>query len=512
MKLVTYGSGESRAGEFVSGPGDVFVPDEAHRSESTHAGSDRRSNRGAALAIAFGTADAMWAAGYFGRIPPPHGWLPPAGLLAAFVIIQFAGGFILGVCRNATWITALLAGAGTSLINLLILGSLLREEHNQGEIASGVAGLIILSAVLSLAGFALGRWRGASSDVAINWTGRLAKVAAFATFILVIAGGLVTGHEAGLAVVDWPNTEGNLMFLYPLAKMTGGVYYEHAHRLYGALVGLTTIALAFQIWRTTSPSLAGRGLGGGWHLQRQSPPPPQPSPSKRVRESAPHTWLRCIALVAVVLVIVQGILGGLRVTGEFTLSDDPAQTSPNLALAIVHGVLAQVFLGLIVAIAALTSTTWAQTTIADHASTNTTRKLASALVAILLLQLVLGATYRHLNASPDFARAAIHAVLGLHIVMAFVVLLTGFILGIQLRTTRTSLPVLRTLGGLLLIAIHVQVILGIVAVVLVLGRRPALPTEQIPSLEIITTTAHQATGALLLSLAILIAMWVRRVL
>ena len=50
-------------------------------------------------------------------------------------------------------------------------------------------------------------------------------------------------------MVDWPNTFGTNMFLYPLSKMTGGIYYEHAHRLFGALVGLTTIGLAVRLWR-----------------------------------------------------------------------------------------------------------------------------------------------------------------------------------------------------------------------------------------------------------------------
>ena len=83
-----------------------------------------------------------------------------------------------------------------------------------------------------------------SIALGLGFTAVHANVTVAATFLLVVAGGLVTSNEAGLAVVDWPNSFGYNMFLYPLAKMTGGIYYEHAHRLYGSLVGLTTIVLA----------------------------------------------------------------------------------------------------------------------------------------------------------------------------------------------------------------------------------------------------------------------------
>jgi cytochrome c oxidase assembly protein subunit 15 len=217
-----------------------------------------------------------------------------------------------------------------------------------------------------------------------------------------------------------------------------------------------------------------------------------------------------LVCIAVVLVIIQGILGGLRVTGGFTLSDDPSQTSPNLALAIVHGVVAQIFLGLIVAIAALTSTAWKTGRTVEHSSAQTDRKLTNTLVAMLLLQLILGATYRHLNAAPDVASTVLHSVLGLHILIALGLLVQGFIVGVRLCTTYKPSPILRRLGGGLLITLNAQVILGIVAALLVLSRQSPQPGDRIPPLEVIVTTAHQATGALLFALAILAALWTHR--
>nr|MCU0234961.1 COX15/CtaA family protein [Thermoanaerobaculales bacterium] len=243
-----------------------------------------------------------------------------------------------------------------------------------------------------------------------------------ATFLLVVAGGLVTSNEAGLAVVDWPNTFGSNMFLYPLARMTGGIYYEHAHRLFGALVGLTTIALALRLWR---------------------------------RET--RAWLKWLAAAAVLLVVVQGILGGLRVTGSFTLSTSASDMAPSIALAVMHGVLGQAFLGLMVAIAVVTSRSWLAAPPAEpRASLGGDRSLQLWLVATLLVQLVLGAAQRHLA--------------------------WGLIIHISLAAVVTMLAVI---AG--------RAIVG-------------SPTAA----EVTLATAHQATGAALLALAVALALWTRR--
>ena len=135
---------------------------------------------------------------------------------------------------------------------------------------------------------------------------RLALITAGATFVLILFGGLVTNTGAALAVPDWPTTFGHNMFLYPWAGMVGGIFYEHSHRLIGAVVGLLTLGLGAVLW----------GAGGR---------------------------LRWLGLAAVAAVVVQGLLGGLRVV------------LLQGTLAILHGCLAQAFFGLLVAIALLTS-------------------------------------------------------------------------------------------------------------------------------------------------------------
>src|SRR4029453_16501788 len=110
------------------------------------------------------------------------------------------------------------------------------------------------------------------------WPHRIAVVLACATFPLLFIGGLVTSKGAGLAVPDWPTTFGYHMFLYPWSKMVGNIFYEHSHRLVASAVGLLTIALTLAFW---------------------------------LRER--RHWLRWLGVVALLLVILQGVIGGLRV-------------------------------------------------------------------------------------------------------------------------------------------------------------------------------------------------------
>jgi len=172
---------------------------------------------------------------------------------------------------------------------------------------------------------------------------RLALVTLAATFVLILLGGLVTNTGAALAVPDWPSSFGYNMFLLPWARMVGGVFYEHSHRLAGAAVGLLTLGLAAALWRA-----------GG-----------------RLR------WLGAAAVLAVV---AQGVLGGLRVVLE-------ADT-----LAIVHGSLAQAFFALLAAIALLTSRAAAAPA---RAADPGARRLALAAVAVVYAQIVAGALLTH---------------------------------------------------------------------------------------------------------------------
>ena len=80
------------------------------------------------------------------------------------------------------------------------------------------------------------------------WLRRFAFGTALVTLALIAVGGLVTSHEAGMAVPDWPNTYGYNMFLFPISKWVGGIREEHSHRLFASWVGLLTTVLMVWLW------------------------------------------------------------------------------------------------------------------------------------------------------------------------------------------------------------------------------------------------------------------------
>jgi cytochrome c oxidase assembly protein subunit 15 len=278
----------------------------------------------------------------------------------------------------------------------------------------------------------------------------------------VVAGGLVTSHEAGLAVVDWPNTFGTNMFLYPLSKMTGGIYYEHAHRLFGSLVGLATLVVAWRLWRTDA-----------------------------------RRWVKHLSLAAVVLVITQGIMGGLRVTGRLTMSQAPEDMAPNLFLAAAHGVLGQVFLGLMVVLAVITSLRWRTSGDAlGVKAAGTERTLQHWLVGTLLVQLVLGAVQRH------FAQGLV-----VHISMAAVVAMLAWVAGARAWVLYPRARPVHWFGRAVVIVVSVQLVLGVAALAVTMGEAVSGDPG---SWEVAFATAHQATGALLLACSVALATWTRR--
>ena len=423
----------------------------------------QRSRTVELLVFGFGTSVAMWFSGYLARLP---GIEAPSSVLGGVLLVCLAaGGWVAGRQGSGGLRLGLRAGLVTAALNLLVLGSLLGGGGGGGVRVSAVLwlpGSFLATAVLVGAGAAAGAASQASPSGPRDWPFWFAAVAAVATLLLLVVGGVVTSHKAGLAVVDWPNSFGTNMFLFPLSRMTGGVYYEHAHRLFGSLVGLTTVALAVVV-----------------HLSDR------------------REWLRRFSLLAVAAVLAQGILGGLRVTGRLTLSADPSQTAPSLTLAIVHGVFGQLFFGMVVALAVFLSATFRSVAgPVTRRSAGVDRGLSALLASVLLVQLVLGAIQRHLAQG-----------LLIHISLAVVVIGLAFACGSRAAGLYRDLKVLRSTGLLLSVAIALQVSLGILAVVAIgVENGPAGPAAW----QVALRAAHQATGAVLLACAISLAIWTRR--
>jgi cytochrome c oxidase assembly protein subunit 15 len=253
---------------------------------------------------------------------------------------------------------------------------------------------------------------------------------AAATGVLIVFGGLVTNTGAALAVPDWPTTFGHNMFLYPPSGMVGGVFYEHSHRLLGALVGLLTVALAVTLWRA----------GGR---------------------------LRAFGVAAVVAVVLQGVIGGLRVV--FTTD----------ALAMVHGPFAQAFFAFVVSLAVLTS---ARMAAPASAFDDRTRALTVAAAALVYLQIVFGALLTHAG------------YLALHLVGATAVFVVTPMATARLR--RSGDAVAAPAARVALVLLGVQLLLGAGSY---LARFSAIwiPGGQLTML--VLPVAHRLAGGLLLA-------------
>jgi cytochrome c oxidase assembly protein subunit 15 len=192
----------------------------------------------------------------------------------------------------------------------------------------------------------------------------IALLTAVATFPLIFMGGLVTSHQAGMSVPDWPNSYGYNMFLFPPRLWIGNIFYEHTHRLMGTVVGMLSILLTIVACKIE---------------QRR--------------------WVRWLAAAVLGAVIFQGVLGGLRVV------------LVQLDLAIVHACVAQAFFCLAALVAIVTSRWWIDSEIAKQFDSTAARRplaLAGACVFAIYLQLIVGATMRHYDAGlaiPDLPLA-----------------------------------------------------------------------------------------------------------
>src|ERR1039457_6663402 len=181
------------------------------------------------------------------------------------------------------------------------------------------------------------------------WLHRFAVLTAIITFFLLGIGGLVTGHEAGMAVPGWPTSYGYTMFALPFKFWHGGAFFEHSHRLLASGAGFLTTVLAVWLWLKN-----------------------------------PRKWMKWLGVAAFMLVVAQGVLGGLRVTLKMD------------NLGVIHGVVGQSFFILTCAIAFFTSRFWSRWSSGEKLF-SVTRGLWTLVLATTILifcQLALGATMR----------------------------------------------------------------------------------------------------------------------
>jgi len=228
---------------------------------------------------------------------------------------------------------------------------------------------------------------------------RFATLTAIATLFLLIAGGMVTSTDAGLAVPDWPRSYGTW---FP--PMVGGILYEHGHRMIAALVGLMILVQAAWLWKLE-----------------------------------PRRWVRRLGYAALAAVILQGLLGGATVL---------LLLPPQISIA--HACLGQAVFCLVVCLAVATRHSAEVPGTLLEKVPGTFVGGGTVLAVLAAAQLVLGALLRHTGQG-----------LTLHVACAVALALVTAWWGQRLWRHRRALPAVWAHTVRLGLALAVQLGLGL---------------------------------------------------
>ncbi len=288
-----------------------------------------------------------------------------------------------------------------------------------------------------------------------SWVHWLAFIVAAFTLVLLSVGGHVTTVDAGDTEPAW-----SLRFwdwFVPWTQLEGGHFYEMFHRQLGTIVGFLAIAMAAILWKFEK-----------------------------------RKWLRYTGYIALVLIILQGLLGGLRV---LVVSDVDVQqavmriTGVDEAIVLrvvsgmVHGSLGVILFAMMAVIATASSKRWDVPPVsARSALTGTLRRLGVLTTLVVFLQVVLGAYLRH---------SGWHT--GVIILHAAVALLVGFYAVIILYRSGDLGPEVRNIrvpAFALAMVLQVQIFLGI-------------HSFMVPSVTAVRTL-HQIVGAILFALCVIL--------
>jgi heme a synthase len=280
-----------------------------------------------------------------------------------------------------------------------------------------------------------------------RWLRRYATFVACATFLLIIAGALVTSNDAGLSVPDWPTSFGS----FRMPRMVGGVKFEHGHRMIAGTVAILTILLALWLWR-----------------------------------SEPRAWVRKLGGVAVLVVIAQAVLGGITVL--FFLP---------VTISVSHACLGQAFFCLTVSLALFTASDWRwdEQQFQDSGAPSL-RQLTAGTTAAIFLQLMLGAAFRH-----NGFGIIPHVIGAVAVTVGVLWILVRILVGYPQERTLVRPALL--LSGLL----AVQIFLGISSYLAKMAANNA--PQPLPRVVAVTTT-HVAVGALVLVSSLVLTLQVFR--
>ena len=296
---------------------------------------------------------------------------------------------------------------------------------------------------------ATGPRRASRYRAGLAWFGAAAFVW---IFFIIYKGAFTTSIGAGMVFPDWPLSNGSLN---PAGwTQDQDMSAEHGHRLSAMLMGILCIVLAVWLHRAEARS-----------------------------------WLRKTGWFALVLVVVQGVVGGLRVLLE-KHHVDMIDTSVGRLFAMAHACLAQLFLCTLAAIAIACSRPWIERRAGLRASPSTgLRRLAIACMVLLFTQLAIAAVMRHSFAGMaiptfplstpegDLLPAAWGFKVGIHFAhraMASVLAVALVALAVSVWRGRSAPAAMRLAAGGLVFCLALQIFLG--AATVLSGRSPYYAT------------------------------------
>lgn len=338
--------------------------------------------------------------------------------------------------------------------------------------------------------------------------------------VLLGLGEMVTTLRAGMVDPDWPTRPWHLA-LESRERWTAGYLVEHTHRIFGYLVGAMVSVLALGAW-AYEPRKALRWamlvalvalLAGYGDFHRQmmaqlnAPVVHLPVRSTlatlgplavalilgllAVGRRRPGSGIRVLTLLALVAVMLQGLLGGLRVRLNDLIGTD---------LATIHGTFATLVLSFLIAIPVLTARPPRET-----AAAGARRKLAwqtTALVVFALVQIGWGALVRHM---PDKLAARMHLLFAF-VVVGFATLVIKQALADPVTKRRLKWP-----ARILMALITLQIVFGVEAWMGKFMTGVPVEVQQVPPVgQAVLRTAHAHVGAWILAVSVVFAILARR--